>query len=76
MSRGILIQQAASNSREQFADSPSLDEVLIDAVIEALDAHTFMSRQALDSDKVRAGLMRILPGPGQLWEALRARAGA
>jgi type I restriction enzyme, R subunit len=71
---GILIQQAASNSREQFADSPNLEEALIDAVIEALDAHTAMSRQALDSDNVRAGLKRILLGPGQLWEALRARA--
>jgi type I restriction enzyme R subunit len=35
-----------------------------------------MSRQALDSAKVRAGLKEILLGPAQLYEALRQRAGA
>jgi type I restriction enzyme R subunit len=36
-----------------------------------LAAHTTMSKQALDSEKVRAGLKSILLGPGQLYEALR-----
>jgi len=37
----------------------------------ALDA---LSKQALDSEKVREGLKDILLGPTQLYEALRARA--
>jgi len=32
-----------------------------------------MSRQAIDSDRVRAGLKSILLGPAQLYEALRGR---
>ena len=39
--------------------------------MEALDAHQTMSKQALDSDKVRAGLKSILLGPAELYEALR-----
>ena len=42
----------------------------------ALDAHTPMSTQALDSEKVRHGLKDILLGPAQLYEALRSRGDA
>src|ERR1700760_73287 len=38
-------------------------------------AHTVMSKQALESDKVREGLKDVLLGPGQLYEALREKAG-
>ena len=72
----ILVQQAANNTREQFANSPDLNNELLNAVMDAFAAHTTMSKQALDSDKVRLGLLDILLGPGQLWEALRARGGA
>ena len=34
---------------------------------------TTMSKQALDSEKVRHGLRDILLGPAQLYEALRSR---
>ena len=34
-----------------------------------------MSKQALDSEKVRDGLRDILLGPAQLYEALRGRGG-
>ena len=47
----------------------------IDAVIDALDAHTAMSQQALHSAKVRDGLRDVLLGPGELYEGLRERAG-
>ena len=70
----ILVRQAASNTKEQFASSPNLEEELLDAIIDALDAHLAMGQQALNSDQVRAGIKRVLLGPGQLWEALRARA--
>ena len=32
-----------------------------------------MSKQALESERVRRGLLEILLGPGQLYEALRAK---
>ncbi|HDR9587663.1 TPA: type I restriction endonuclease subunit R [Burkholderia stabilis] len=69
----LLVQQAASNSKEQFANSPDLTDALMRAIIDAFDAHTTMSKQALDSPRVRDGLKDILLGPAQLYEALRAR---
>ncbi|MBO7820336.1 type I restriction endonuclease subunit R [Burkholderia pseudomallei] len=72
----LLVQQAASNSKEQFANSPDLADALMHAIIDAFDAHTTMSRQALDSARVRDGLKDILLGPAQLYEALRARSDA
>jgi len=68
-----LVQQAASNSKEQFANSPDLKDALMHAIMDALDAHTTMSTQALGSERVREGLKDILLGPAQLYEALRAR---
>jgi type I restriction enzyme R subunit len=34
-----LVQQAASNSKEQFANSPDLNKALVDAIIDAFEAH-------------------------------------
>ncbi|MBA5640253.1 type I restriction endonuclease subunit R [Duganella sp. LX20W] len=68
-----LIQQAANNSKEQFSNSPDLSNALLNAIMDALDAHTSMSTQALDSQRVRDGLKDTLLGPAQLYEALRAR---
>ncbi|MEX3981836.1 type I restriction endonuclease subunit R [Paraburkholderia sp. EG287A] len=72
----LLVQQAASNSKEQFASSPDLKDALLHAIIDAFEAHTTMSKQALDSERVRDGLKDILLGPAQLYEALRARSDA
>ena len=66
-----LRKQAANNSKEQFANSPDLKTALMNAIIDALEAHTSMSTQALESEKVREGLMAILLGPAGLYEALR-----
>ncbi|HEV2623017.1 MAG TPA: DEAD/DEAH box helicase family protein [Frateuria sp.] len=71
-----LIQQSARNSKEQFGNSPDLREALTNAIMDALDAHTTMSTQALGSERVRDGLLHILLGPAQLYEALRAKAEA
>lgn len=72
----MLVQQAASNSKEQFANSPDLKNALLGAIMEALEAHQVMSTQALGSERVRDGLKDILLGPAQLYEALRARSAA
>ncbi|MBQ4853514.1 type I restriction endonuclease subunit R [Rhodanobacter sp. B2A1Ga4] len=68
-----LVQQAGNNSKEQFANSPDLKDALMHAIMDALEAHSNMSTQALGSERVRTGLKDILLGPAQLYEALRAR---
>jgi len=68
-----LVQQAASNSKEQFANSPDLKDALLHAIMDALEAHQSMSTQALASSRVREGLKDILLGPAGLYEALRDR---
>ena len=68
-----LVQQAASNTKEQFASSPDLSQAILDAIMDALQAHTAMSSQALNSQRIRDGLKDTLLGPAQLYEALRAR---
>ncbi len=68
-----LVQQAVNNTKEQFANSPDLASGILNAIMDALTAYTTMSKQALDSEKVRSGLKDVLLGPAQLYEALRAR---
>ncbi len=70
-----LVTQARNNSKSQFAASPTLESELLSAIMDALAAHQTMSKQALDSTKVRSGLKDILLGPGQLYEALRGGGG-
>lgn len=70
-----LQKQAANNTKEQFANSPDLNTELMNALIEALEAHTTMSTQALGSEAIRKGLKDVLLGPAQLYEALRRQAG-
>ncbi len=69
-----LVTQAANNTEAQFANSPTLKDELMNAIIEAFEAHSSLSKQALDSQKVRDGLKEVLLGPAQLYEALRSRA--
>ncbi|MBS4051356.1 MAG: type I restriction endonuclease subunit R [Methylomonas sp.] len=69
----ILVQQARSNSKEQFANSPDLNNELMNAIIDAFTAHTTMSKQALDSENVRRGLLDVLLGPAKLYETLRSQ---
>lgn len=69
----MLVEQAMNNSKEQFSNSPDLAQEILGAIMDALTAHTSMSKQALDSERVRHGIREALLGPGQLWEMLRAR---
>jgi type I restriction enzyme, R subunit len=69
-----LQQQAANNTKEQFSNSPDLKTEIVNAVMSALEAHTAMSSQALNSESVREGLKDVLLGPAQLYESLRAQA--
>ena len=66
-----LRQQATSNTKEQFANSPDLKTELLNAIMGALDAHTAMSTQALNSPDVQRGLKDILLNHSALYERLR-----
>ncbi|WP_063979922.1 type I restriction endonuclease subunit R [Bradyrhizobium sp.] len=70
-----LVLQASNNTKAQFANSPTLSKEIMNAVMDALAAHTTMSKQAIDSEQVREGLKGVLLGPAQLYEALREKAG-
>jgi len=68
-----LRQQATNNTKEQFANSPDLKTELLNAIMGALDAHTLMSTQALNSPTVQSGMKDILLNHAGLYETLRER---
>jgi type I restriction enzyme R subunit len=72
---GVLRSRAAANTKEQFMNSPSLNDELMNAIIDAMAAHQAMSKQALNSESIRARMLAVLLGPGALWEALRGKEG-
>lgn len=67
----VLQTQARNNTGQQFGNSPDLDNEIANAAMDAGAAHENMSRQVLESKRVREGLKDILLGPGRLYEALR-----
>ncbi|MBA3596215.1 MAG: type I restriction endonuclease subunit R [Methylibium sp.] len=69
-----LAEQAMNNTKEQFAASPDLASEIMNAVMDALSAHTAMSKQALESEKLRGDMKDVLLGAGKLWEGLREKA--
>lgn len=69
----VLVQQAANNTKEQFANSPDLSGEFMNAVMDAFEAHTLMSKQVLESESVQKTLLEILLGPAKLYEALKER---
>jgi type I restriction enzyme R subunit len=69
-----LAEQALNNTKEQFDNSPDLDKEIEGAIMDALSAHSTMSKQALESAALRADLKAVLLGAGKLWEGLRAKA--
>lgn len=71
-----LRQQATNNSKEQFANSPDLKTELLNAIMGALDAHTLMSTQALNSPAVQSGMKDILLNHAGLYEMLRGQPAA
>ncbi len=66
-----LQQQATSNTKEQFSNSPDLKTELLNAIMGALDAHTLMSTQALNSITIQSGLKDVLLNYAGLYEGLR-----
>jgi hypothetical protein len=76
----LLQQQAASNSKEQFANSAELQSELTNSItnsiINALDAHPAMGSKALNNGALQLHLMDFLLNQSGLWEGLRERAAA
>lgn len=64
MESEALRMQARNNSKTQFANSPTLANEILDAIMDALNAHESMSSQALASQKVRDGLRTFCWGRG------------
>jgi type I restriction enzyme R subunit len=71
-----LQKQAANNTEAEFSTSTDIVSVMVEAIIDVLDAHQSMSQQPLGSELVRWGLKEILLGHGKLWERLRERRAA
>ena len=72
----LLQQQAASSSKEQFANSAELQSELTNAIINALDAHPAMGSKALNNPSLQLDLVDFLLNQSGLWEGLRERAAA
>jgi hypothetical protein len=72
----LLQQQAASSSKEQFANSAELQSELTNSIINALDAHPAMASKALNNAALQLNLMDLLLNQAGLWEGLRERAAA
>ena len=66
-----LVKQAANNTKKQFSNSPDINTEVLNATINAMDAHQEMSSQVLGDKEVLKGLIDILLGPGNLYERLR-----
>lgn len=69
----LLIQQAKNNSKEQFSNSPDLAKELVSAIMDALSAHSEMSKQALASSDLQAELKSVLISSAGLYESLRVQ---
>jgi type I restriction enzyme R subunit len=70
----VLQQQAASNSKEQFANSPDLTNEIMNAIIDAMDVQADLSTRALNSADVRESLKGLMLNQLGLYEKLKSRA--
>jgi type I restriction enzyme R subunit len=71
----VLRGQARANTKGQFESSPSLDDELLNAVMDSHEANGAMTRQALDDDRVLRGILKLILEEGMLWERLRGVVG-
>ena len=69
------VERVSHNSKQQFSNSLDLRKAILDAIIDAMEAHSTRSKEALESSQVRKGLKDVLLGPGQPYEALKNKSG-
>lgn len=60
MESGVLEQQAAANTREQFASSPDFKDAMINAALEGSENHQDMVRQLLEKKEIQSRLIDML----------------
>jgi type I restriction enzyme R subunit len=70
----VLQQQAANNSKEQFANSPDLTNEIMNAIIDAMDVQADLSTRALGSAEIRESLKGLMLNQLGLYEKLKSRA--
>jgi len=70
----VLQQQAANNSKEQFANSPDLTSEIMNAIIDAMDVQADLSTKALNSAEIRESLKGLMLNQLGLYEKLKSRA--
>ena len=68
-----LQQQAANNSKEQFANSPDLTNEIMNAIIDAMDVQAELSTRALNSAEIRESLKGLMLNQLGLYEKLKSR---
>jgi type I restriction enzyme R subunit len=56
----ILAQQAAANSKQQFAASPDFKNAMLNAAIEGIDNHQAMVKQMLGNERIQGKVADIL----------------
>lgn len=66
-----LCQQAANNTKERFTNSPDLIQSPLEAIVNAMEAHTAMNTQALGSEIVSRRIKDFLLRPAKIYEELR-----
>lgn len=71
LDNAMLVQQAKNNTKEQFAASPKLLEAIQHSIMDSLETHEEMSKQALQSAVIQAGLLKLMLEDFGLWENLR-----
>ena len=66
-----LRQQAHNNTNMQFIDSPDVTPATLNAVIEGYDAHSSLSKQALNSPAALRCLVDVFHNHFKLYDRLR-----
>ncbi len=58
----VLAQQAAANTKEQFAASPDFKREMIHAAIEGMENHQAMGKQLLQDEGTQRAFAKIIAG--------------
>ncbi|KFL89617.1 Type I restriction-modification system, restriction subunit R [Acetobacter malorum] len=66
-----LQEQARANTREQFLNSPDLQDEGFNATIGLMQAHESMSKQMLNDPALLQAVIAAIVGKGNLWERLQ-----
>lgn len=66
-----LREQAKANTKDQFANSPDLQEEGLNATIELMEAHEKMGKQMLNDSSLLRAVIAAIVKQGGLWEGMQ-----